>query len=114
MVNQSQKEDPRFWDKWEKSGASKRDCPDCGVKPGQPHKESCDIEPCSVCGGQFLMCNCEGHDKKFAKWNGFWPGKREAAGRGIDLNTFYEKGLNKKHFIKPKDQTQGGINESGS
>lgn len=76
-------------------------CHDCGVQPGQPHKEGCETELCSVCGGQRLQCSCKGHDKEFARWTGIWPGKAEAEFLGFNLNDFYEQ-LGDTFFIKPK------------
>lgn len=75
-------------------------CPDCAVQPGQQHKDNCDVERCSVCGGQRLICNCNGHDKDFAKWTGIWPGSAEADYLGIDLNQFITNGYSKIFFIK--------------
>jgi len=77
-------------------------CHDCGANPGEVHEDGCDTERCSVCGGQFLSCGCEGHNKKFARWTGIWPGFAEAELFGIDLNKFYEIGLHKTFFIEPK------------
>ena len=48
-------------------------CPDCGVKPGNPHKEECDVERCSICRGQKLTCGCIGNDTVLENWMGVWP-----------------------------------------
>lgn len=78
-----------------------KNCHDCGVKPGEPHIGNCDTEICSVCGGQRLCCNCEGHDRLFARWSGIFPGHAEALALGIDLNEFHRRGYNEIFFIKP-------------
>jgi len=33
-----------------------KNCHDCGVKPGELHKEGCDSPHCTVCGIQLLQC----------------------------------------------------------
>ena len=78
-----------------------KNCPDCGVKPGEVHQNGCDIEQCSNCGGQRLSCNCKNHDPKFSRWTGLWPGVAESKALNIDLNQFYTQGLNKIFFKKP-------------
>lgn len=91
-----------------------QDCHDCGAKPGEIHAAGCDVECCSVCGGQRISCGCDDfeddnatlkvrrHDPAFARWTGFWPGKLEAEALGIDLNEFYARGYHKTFFVKPK------------
>lgn len=54
-------------------------CHDCGAEPGDTHRGSCDVERCSVCGGQRMCCDEEGHDANFARWTGIWPGSAELA-----------------------------------
>lgn len=79
-----------------------KQCPDCSVDPGQPHLANCDVERCSVCGGQRFMDSCKGHDRLFARWTGVWPGTLESEALGVDLNEFYIEGYNEVFFIKPK------------
>ena len=81
---------------------SLKDCHDCGAKPGEVHADGCDTEQCSVCGGQRLQCACKGHDKKFARWTGIWPGFAEAHYLRLDLNEFHRREYPKIFFVKPR------------
>jgi hypothetical protein len=107
-----------------------RNCPDCNAEAGQPHKDGCDVERCSSCGGQRLSCDCGGtHDKAFARWTGFWPGELECLGLGlvarwqpdpacpvtadelctnpgVDLNLFHAQGFYRAFWIKPGPQDE--------
>ena len=62
--------------------ALKPTCHDCGCAPSMQHREGCDVERCSVCGGQRLSCSCAGHDPQLVKWNGEMP----PGARGIAEN----------------------------
>lgn len=55
------------------------DCPDCGTDVGQPHRNNCDIERCSVCGRQRFSCGCEGHDPTASAWTEMWPTEDDVA-----------------------------------
>ncbi len=50
-----------------------------GVGVGQPHINDCDVEQCSVCGGQRASCECKGHHPQRAMWTGEFPWKTEVS-----------------------------------
>jgi hypothetical protein len=53
-----------------------RNCGDCGVAPGSTHHPGCDMERCGVCGGQAVLCGCEGYweNRNDNRWIGLAPG----------------------------------------
>lgn len=80
-------------------------CHACGAEPGEVHAAyGCDVERCSVCGGQRLQCGCPGHDRLFARWTGFWPGLLESIALGSDLNGLSARpDVERLFFVKPKE-----------
>lgn len=88
-----------------------RNCSDCGVKPVEIHSVNCDVEYCSVCGGQRFGCDCKDHDCGFARWTRFWPGDLESKFLGIDLNDFILKWFHKIFFVTPKEKYKEIANE---
>lgn len=53
-------------------------CPDCGVPPGFPHINGCDVERCADCGFQRIGCDHEDDlNTPRILWTGLWPGISE-------------------------------------
>jgi hypothetical protein len=68
--------------------ADTRACGDCGVKPGEPHEDGCDVARCLRTGRQRLSCDAGAavfgwpearpHDDCGRQaWSGEWPGVAE-------------------------------------
>ncbi len=61
----------------------KRNCHDCGAKPGEIHgRGGCDVERCPECGYQLISCGCFTEetwpaDGRRLPWTGIWPGVAE-------------------------------------
>jgi hypothetical protein len=49
-------------------------CPDCGAAVSEPHERGCDVERCSACEEQWLLCQCPDHEPLLEVWTGQWPG----------------------------------------
>ena len=85
----------------------KSKCPDCQVKPGNPHGEGCDVARCLNTKIQRLQCDCGKCGKDL--WTGRWPGVDQAykdrlviydtASQSImfDLNSVAIKEQRKRH-----------------
>ena len=71
----------------------KRDCPSCGVKPGEKHKDGCNIEGCPLCGERGLTCECENiPDGEHRVYTGLFPGTEECLEYGLWCKWEDEKG----------------------
>jgi len=68
-------------------------CPDCAARVGEEHEGGCDVERCTVCGGQRLGCDCSGHNSFESRWTGYWPGVEECFKRGWFSRMVPGKGL---------------------
>lgn len=91
-----------------KSKITIRNCPDCGVKPGEIHDDNCDVVICTICGQQRICCDCEEGEGEPGEWTGIYPGVVECydlkmicydtckrpdgteLGWGFDLNEYFK------------------------
>ena len=71
-----------------------KECPDCSVSPGTRHLFGCDVERCSVCGMQALMCeeHIDVRDPVASAWTGEWPGLKECRELGFWCRTLWPDG----------------------
>lgn len=56
-------------------------CPSCNSAIGALHRETCDVERCSRCGGQRISCGCDVGNR--IAWSGYWPGDLECVEFGF-------------------------------
>lgn len=82
------------------------DCPDCGVKSGEPHDVNCDVSQCSIHKCQTLTAPCDGCPENPCEviWEGMPTGYRECYKLGLvtfcdifkcimfDLNEWHARG----------------------
>ena len=55
-----------------------KNCPDCGARVGEKHKDGCEVERCPHCGGQALGCvGFDPNDPRREPWMGKWPGEAD-------------------------------------
>jgi hypothetical protein len=81
-------------------------CPDCGAAINQVHASGCDVERCTVCGGQRLSCECArttAHDPWEARWRGEWPGALECRERGWYAKFFRAEELDELRASDPAE-----------
>lgn len=80
-------------------------CGDCGVLPGEPHLDACDVARCLYTGGQRISCGSLGflgvteepHDDCGDQvWTGTWPGEAECTEFGWH-SVFTPPGSGEKH-----------------
>lgn len=79
-------------------------CHDCGVVPGQKHREYCDVSRCLECGGQRLSCSCDGDEGDGDIWTGTWPGVAECEEYGLWCQNRCSEGLG---FVPCSKDTPG-------
>jgi len=94
MTKQDEENFRRETERAQKERPVRRNCHDCGAKPGEMHKPNCDSPRCNICGQQLMCCGhkagnsvhtgieaqelkiiCDAHNL-FCKWvvDGKWPG----------------------------------------
>ncbi len=62
----------------------KKPCQNCGVMPGENHRDACDLEQCSECGKPTTYCECDLQvEKEILPWDGDYPGATDAGNLGF-------------------------------